>query len=203
MAIFARRRGAPASIDESGDTRERTWYPWMPVAALLGLAALTLGVWALTRTGLDTDHIFSPQRRVIGFDHTPALGLGEAIFGVVMLLALLSPLWGRMFTATLGMAAVAFGVIVVIDAWTARVHAWTGANERYGWVLVAAGALAFLAATTMPTVRHRTVTHTREVTREVPVPEVTAPEVAASEERAVVDERRPRHWWQPSHGHSA
>jgi hypothetical protein len=120
---------------------------------------------------------------VLGFDHTPALALGEAVFGILLIRTIVSRLFGRALTALLGAAMLGFGIVVVVDAWPHRIARWTAAGERHGWVFVAAGAIAFLAATMLPSVRYRTVVHSREV---------------HDVETREADEPAPRrHWWQP------
>jgi hypothetical protein len=203
MAFFTRRRDRdPDAVDESARRTEHVWRPWMPVAVLLGAASMALGIWALTRTGLNTDHMFRPHTRVLSFDHTPALALGEAVFGFVMILAVIMGLFGRTLMGMLGAAMLGFGVIVVADAWPGRIAHWTDARERQGWVFIAAGAVAFVAATMLPTIRHRSLERSREVrhveTREPATREVETREpVDRTETVEPADTRPRRHWWQP------
>ena len=47
------------------------------IAAVVGIGTIALGVWALIKTGINTDHIFTPTKDVLGLPHTPTLALGE------------------------------------------------------------------------------------------------------------------------------
>jgi hypothetical protein len=138
------------------------WGPWRLVAVLVGLGALMLGGWALIRTGFNTDHVFEPVRSVWGLPHTPALALGEVVFGLVMLRAAAGTIIGRPLMAALGALAVGIGGVVLVDAWPSDVRHWTAAQHRNGWVFVALGMIAFVSATMLPTVvvSRRIVEHT-------------------------------------------
>ena len=83
-----------------------------------GSFPIALGVWALIKTGLNTDHIFTPTEDVLGLPHTPALALAEIGFGIVLLLAAATGAFGTFLIAVLGVASVVFGVIVVSDSWS-------------------------------------------------------------------------------------
>jgi hypothetical protein len=43
-------------------------------------------------------------------------------------------------------ASFAFGVIVLSDSWSGRVHRWTAADHDSGWVFIGVGAVLVLAA---------------------------------------------------------
>ncbi len=116
------------------------------IAAVVGVCAIALGVWALVKTGINTDHIFTPTKDVLGLPHTPTLALGEIAFGVVLLVAAALGRFGTFLIALAGAASFAFGVIVLSDSWSGRVHRWTAADHDSGWVFVGVGALLVLAA---------------------------------------------------------
>jgi hypothetical protein len=126
--------------------RHKTTRPANFIAAVVGILSIVLGVWALIRTGLNTDHIFTPSKDVLGLPHTPTLALGEIGFGVLLLLAAASGAFGTFVIALLGAASFAFGVIVVSDSWSGRVHRWTAASHDTGWIFILIGALLVLAA---------------------------------------------------------
>jgi hypothetical protein len=136
-------------------------HPWAGIALLIAAAALALGTWALTATGVPTHDLFAPDKSILGLHHTPALAIGEIVFGVVMLFAGLSPLLGRAFMAVLGLFAAAFGVIVLASAWPDQLRHWTAARDSNGWVFLAVGVVAFAASTLMPTVSTRRVVKER------------------------------------------
>jgi hypothetical protein len=126
--------------------RRRSTRPANVIAAVVGVCAIVLGVWALIRTGLNTDHIFTPSKDVLGLPHTPTLALGEIAFGVLLLLASMWGAFGTFVIALLGAASFAFGVIVVSDSWSGRVHRWTAASHDTGWIFILIGAVFVLAA---------------------------------------------------------
>lgn len=126
--------------------------PWRLVALAVAAGSLALGIWALARTGLDLDHLFRPERRVLGLPHTPALALGEIAFGIVMLYAARSRLVGRLIMIGAGVVVAAGGALVLTDAFEPRVHRWTAANDTSGWLFLIVGAVVVLAATILPTI---------------------------------------------------
>jgi uncharacterized membrane protein len=111
--------------------RRRAKRPANVIAAVVGVCAIALGVWALVKTGINTDHIFTPTKDVLGLPHTPTLALGK---------------FGTFVIALAGAASFAFGVIVLTDSWSGRVHRWTAADHDSGWVFIAVGAVLVLAA---------------------------------------------------------
>jgi hypothetical protein len=124
----------------------RAQRPSHVIAAVVGLCAVALGVWALIKTGVNTDHIFTPTKDVLGLPHTPTLALGEIVFGILLLVAAALGRFGTFLIALAGAALFAFGVIVVSDSWSGRVHRWTAADHDSGWVFVGIGAVLVLAA---------------------------------------------------------
>jgi hypothetical protein len=126
--------------------RRRAKRPANVIAAVVGVCAIALGVWALVKTGINTDHIFTPTKDVLGLPHTPTLALGEIGFGIVLLAAAALGKFGTFVIALAGAASFAFGVIVLTDSWSGRVHRWTAADHDSGWVFIAVGAVLVLAA---------------------------------------------------------
>jgi nitrate reductase gamma subunit len=166
--------------DETVQTTERVFRPWAMVAGIIGVVAIVFGVWALIKTGLNTDHFFAPEKEVLGLPYTPALALGEIGFGILMLFAASSRMVGPLMMTILGAGAFAFGVLVVTDTYSSRIQAWTAADDATGWVFIILGAVAVVAAAVLPTVAWRRETITRE--------------------RAQATQPEPReHWWQPTH----
>ena len=126
--------------------RRRAKRPANVIAAVVGVCAIALGVWALVKTGINTDHIFTPTKDVLGLPHTPTLALGEIAFGIVLLVAAALGRFGTFLIALAGAASFAFGVIVLSDSWSGRVHRWTAADHDSGWVFIGVGAVLVLAA---------------------------------------------------------
>jgi hypothetical protein len=113
---------------------------------VIGILAIALGVWSLIKTGLNTDHIFTPSKEVLGLPHTPPLALGEIAFGILLLIASVLGRFGAFLVALLGVVAVACGVVVVSDYRSARVARWTAASHDNGWLAILIGAVLVLSA---------------------------------------------------------
>jgi uncharacterized membrane protein len=182
--------------------RRRATRPASVIAAVIGILAIVLGVWALIKTGLNTDHIFTPSKEVLGVRLTPAAALGVIGFGILLLFAAATGAFGAFLIAVLGAASLAFGVIVVSDSWEGRVQRWTAANHDGGWMFILVGAVLLLSATLPLFVPKRTVETREPVAKEAePVPPAREPAAvaepaAASEPAAVSDttareDRRP------------
>src|SRR5260370_7561489 len=116
MRLLQRRTTVPAV--ERRPTR--LWSPAQPVALALGGVAIAFGVTALTRTGLDLSHLTRGQGTLLGFRHTPLLGVAEVGFGVLMLLAGIGPLIGRSIMTLLGAAATGLGIVVAAGWWSPK-----------------------------------------------------------------------------------
>ena len=159
--------------------RRRTTRPANVIAAVVGILAVVIGVWALVKTGINTDHIFTPPKKVLGLPHTPTLAIGEIVFGLVLLFAAAAGAFGTFLIAVLGAASLAFGVVVLSDSWSGRVHSWTAANHDTGWIFVVIGAV-FLLAAVLPLFVSERVTE-----REAPVAPEPEPVAAEPEESAV------------------
>jgi hypothetical protein len=75
----------------------------------------------------------------------------EIGFGVLLVLASVSAGASRAFMALLGALAVAFGVLILADAWPARMHRWFGVHDRNGWLFVITGGVVLVAGLVLPT----------------------------------------------------
>ena len=187
--------------------RRRVVRPANVVAAVVGVLSIALGVWALIKTGLNTDHIFTPTKEVLGLPHTPTLALAEIGFGVLLLIAAATGKFGAFVVAVLGVVSLVFGVIVVSDSWSGRIHRWTAASHDTGWMFILIGVVLILAAvlplflTPKRTVRQAPA-EPEPLLVEI-VPAVPEPATAESEPAAVSDEKtgedsRPEHAGGPS-----
>lgn len=170
--MFRRRTSPTATAEahpESSTVVERDetvrpghdWSPAQLVAFVIGGASLVFGIVALARTGLDLDDVTRPEDSVLGFVHTPLLALAEIGFGVLMLLAALAPA-GRVLMAFLGLVALAFGILIVADAWPARLQDWFGVTDDHGWLFIVVGGISVVAALLLPTVHTRDRHHVSE-----------------------------------------
>jgi hypothetical protein len=122
------------------------------VSLIVGIAAVVFGAVALAKTGIHGDSLRSPHRVIWGYHHTPLLAVAEIGFGVLLILSSVSAGVSRAFMALLGVLAVAFGVVIVVDAWPVRMHRWFGVHDRNGWLFLIAGAVIVLAGLLLPTV---------------------------------------------------
>jgi Protein of unknown function (DUF2561) len=160
--------------------KRRAKRPANVIAAIVGVCAIALGVWALVKTGINTDHIFTPTKDVLGLPHTPTLALGEIAFGVVLLVAAALGKFGTFLIALAGAASFAFGVIVLSDSWSGRVHRWTAADHDSGWVFIGVGAVLVLAAVLPSLVSKRRVQpHEAPAMEREPVPAEPGPATAS------------------------
>jgi hypothetical protein len=124
----------------------RAWSPAQIVAVAIGAAAVILGIAALARTGVPFDHLDRPQEEILGFRHSPLLGLIEIGFGALLIIAGVVPGAARSLMALLGVVAAGFGVILLVDVAPDRLHRWLGVGDPYGWMAVIVGAVLLLAA---------------------------------------------------------
>lgn len=131
-----------------------TWTPAQIFAIILGVTYLVLGGVALLRTGA-ADSIFAPQAQVAGLTYTPLLGVVEVIFGLLLLGTGASPrsVQGVVF---LGVAAIAFGLLLVIEP-TAFQDS-IAAGRAHGWFYVVTGGIAALVGLVSPVVTRRSIT---------------------------------------------
>ena len=148
-----RRRARDADHNDSVvDTKPaRHWSPAQFVSLIVGVAAIVLGIVALAKTGIHGDWLRTPHCEVWSFHHTPLLAVVEIAFGVLLVLASVSAGASRTFMALLGVLAVAFGVVILADAWPARMHHWFGVHDRNGWLFVITGGVVLLAGLVLPT----------------------------------------------------
>src|SRR5262245_30020049 len=144
-------------------TPARHWSLAQFVSLIVGVAAVVFGIVALAKTGIHGDSLRSPHREVWSFHTTPLLAVVEIGFGAVLILAAVSAGASRAFMALLGTLAVAFGVVIVADAWPARMHRWFGVHHRNGWLFIITGGVVVLAGFLMPTFRRPEICTVREV----------------------------------------
>src|SRR5712692_3292733 len=142
MRFLQRRTTVPPMEERPA----RFWSPAQPVALALGGVAIAFGVIALTRTGLDLSHLTRGHGALLGFQHTPLLGVAEVGFGVLMLLAGIGPLIGRSIMTLLGAAATGLGIVVAAGWWSTKMTHWLGVTDRSGWLFIAVGGVALLVA---------------------------------------------------------
>ncbi len=74
----------------------------------------------------------------------PLLGLIEIGFGVLMILPAVVPGGARELMGLLGAAALAFGIVTLVDAAQDDLHGWLGVTDRTGWFFIVVGAVVLL-----------------------------------------------------------
>ena len=137
----AERRAVDRGVDRA------PWSPAQLIALAIGIGFVVLGGVALARTGIDTARI-GPHVEVAGFHHTQVLGAMELVFGLLMLAAGAIPGAGRGMMTFLGILALGFGLIVVIQP--TSFHRVFGMHEGNGWLFVVTGGVALLSAMVSP-----------------------------------------------------
>jgi hypothetical protein len=182
-AMFGRQK---RTVEQGERPRTTMWSPTQIVAGIIAAASLVLGSFAIGRTGLNTDHLFSPHVSVATLHHTPLLALSELAFGILMLWAATKPFLGRGLMALLGIAVLGLGIVTITDIWPDRLHHWLGVHHRNGWLFVLVGAVSLVTALFLPTFRTR---------REVVVREAVDETAAVSDEQPD-DTTTRRRWWQ-------
>jgi len=128
----------------------RPWSPAQIIALVVGIAAVVMGIAGLAKTGLPLDHLDRPYHDVLGFRHSPLLGLSEIGFGVLLIIAGVVSGGARWLMALLGVVQMVFGVVVLVDVAPDRIHRWLGVGDPYGWLSVIVGAFLVLTAMLLP-----------------------------------------------------
>jgi hypothetical protein len=149
------------------DDRAVTAHHWSPaqiVAVIIGAGFVILGIAALARTGVPTEHITSPHEEVLGFRHSPLLGLIEIGFGALLVVAGVIPGAARSLMALLGVISAAFGVVLLVDIAPDRLHRWLGVGDPYGWMVLVVGVVLLVAAFFSPDVASNRRSRERVVT---------------------------------------
>lgn len=129
-------------------TRERAWTfaPGQIVSLVVGVGAITIGLVAVIRAGIDGS-LSEPVVQVLGYTHTAWLGIGEIVVGLLLLLAGLDAR-SRGISVFLGTLAVIAGVLVLAEP--ARMPDELGLEKDFGWPLIVLGAVVALAALALP-----------------------------------------------------
>lgn len=126
--------------------RKRSFSIGQLLAMIVGAALIALGIAALTQTGVETP-LSEPVEPVLGWDHTPMLGIIEIAAGALLIVFALRP-GGRWLVAMVGAALIVGGGLILAEIdWTVDE---LGAEQGFGWVPIVAGAAAVLAAILTP-----------------------------------------------------
>jgi hypothetical protein len=127
---------------------KRPWSPAQLVALLVGLVFVVFGGIALARTGIDLSHISSQHVKVAGAGQTQLMAYIELAYGILLLIAGSVPGGSRGLMSFLGVAALAFGIIVAAQpsTFTPRL----GIGDGFGIFLAIVGAVLLLAGWLSP-----------------------------------------------------
>jgi hypothetical protein len=133
----------------------KTWSPSQIVAGVIGLFLTVLGAVAILRVGFDS--LTGETAAVLGFEHTLLMGIIHLVAGLFFLGAAGTALGSRSGLTTLGLIALAFGLVYAIEP--ESLAAPLGGDERIGWLYAVVGAVALLSAWVSPTIQtQRTAT---------------------------------------------
>ena len=133
--------------------RTRSFSFGQLLTMVVGAALVVLGVFALIETGVETP-LDQPVEDVLGYAHTPLLGIFEIGVGAVLVLLSLRP-GGRWFVAVLGLGLVLAGLLVLGELdWAGEK---LGADSAYAWIPITAG-VAVIAAALLTPRRHQRMT---------------------------------------------
>jgi hypothetical protein len=134
-------------VDDRAGTRT-SWGVAQVLGLIAGIYFTVLGIAALSSTGFDTDHIYTPHNLVWHFPHSPLFALIEIAFGVLLILA--AVIDATSFIAFLGAISLAFGIVIVADASPDRLNHWLAVTHRNGWLYLIVGAVLLVAALVSP-----------------------------------------------------
>jgi hypothetical protein len=140
-------------LEEVEVVRTRSFSFGQLLSMLVGAALIVLGVFALVATGIDTP-LDQPVEAVMGYDHTPLLGILEVAAGALLVVFSLRP-GGRWLVALVGVALVLGGLLILGELdWAVDELA---AEQSYGWIPIGAGLLAIFSSLITPR-RHQRMT---------------------------------------------
>jgi hypothetical protein len=154
--VDANRAGGSDVYEERATTL--TWSPAQLIALAVGIGFVVLGAAVLAKTG--SSHLYTPLVVVWHLGHSPLLGWIDVGFGLLLILTAVIPGGVRAFMGLLGAGALAFGIVVLVDAAPNRLHRWLGVTHTNGWLYVGVGAALVLAAFALPVFvieRHRQI----------------------------------------------
>jgi hypothetical protein len=143
-----------AVVAEHRVTRERVWSPAQLIVLAAGAALVVLGAITVIRGDLSGE-ITEPRVEVLGFDHTPLLGLIELGAGVLLVLCGLT-VATRAMAMLVGILLVVGGVLMLSGVeW---IETDLTANAEFGWIPIILGGIVVLALMLVPEIHSRRTT---------------------------------------------
>jgi hypothetical protein len=136
--------------DRAVDVAGSPWSPAQIIGLIAGIGMTVLGIAAVAQTGFHTDHIYTPHDVVWHLPHSPLLAVCEIGWGVLMILASVVPGASRELMGFLGAIMLAFGIVVLVDAYSDNLSHWLAVTHRSGWLFVVVGGVVLLAAMLSP-----------------------------------------------------
>lgn len=137
----------------------KVWSPSQIVAGIIGLFLTVMGAVAILRVGFES--LTGDTTAVLGFEHTLLMGLLHLVAGLFFLGAAGTALGSRSGLTTLGLIALAFGMVYAIEP--DSLSAALGGDGRVGWLYAVIGAIALLSAWLSPTIQSQRTAVARTV----------------------------------------
>ena len=137
------------------------------IGLVVGVGFTVLGIAAVARAGVNTDHIYTPQTFVWHLWQNPLMGLIEIAFGVFVVLSSVESGGTRAAQAFFGVVAFAFGLIVVLNVAPNHLFHWVAVTHRNGWLFLVAGLVLAIPALLTPDVVEQRVEGERPANRRV------------------------------------
>jgi len=139
-------------VDEVRVSRWSSWSPAQFVAGIIGLVLTVMGGVALARL-LPTGSLTSGNTAVLGVGHTPLMAIITLGLGLLYLAEAGLPFDVQPGMIFLGVMALAFGLIVVIEP--AAFDGALGLGETGGWFYAVVGFLSVVTGIISPTLVSR------------------------------------------------
>lgn len=127
---------------ESTRTSQFAIGPGQILGGVAGVVFTVFGVLAITRAGIDST-LNVPVVNVAGFEQSAALGIGEVVVGLLLIAGAVSVRNRTLMGAVGGLMFIAG---IVIAAASDQLLADIGSDQRSGWLLLAGGVVAMVAA---------------------------------------------------------
>lgn len=168
MTIHSHEHDSVRQAETRTVVDRKTWSPSQIVAGVIGLFLTVMGAVATLRVGFES--LTGATTSVLGIDHTLLMALLHLVAGLLFLGAAGTVLGSRSGLTTLGLMALAFGLVYAIEP--DSLAAALGGDERVGWLYAAVGAIAVLSAWLSPTIQVQRLATARTVDS---VPDPTLP----------------------------